>query len=413
MKKVFFKFASFAAIVAAVSVATVSCDNDDNDGNNGGNDADSVEWYGEISEDTTLDASKSYTITGPITVEDGATLTIPAGMTIKAQPKFSAYLLVLKGGMIKAEGTADAPIVFESTTDEAWGGLVINGKAKISGNETSGSNSASTEISTNYSYGGDDDSDNSGTLKYVILRNTGNKSSGSVEHNGLTLNGVGSGTTIENIFIDGTEDDGIEFFGGCVNVKNLLVVNSDDDMFDFTQGYRGTLTNCYGVWESDFYSGEKDPRGIEADGNFDGEYPDSNDQSNFKVVNMTIQNDAKDTSVKNAADGAANTMYAVIKLRRYAKASITNALVTGTNSSVLTLLDLADGSGGAAAGSVISITNKLTSGVETEVKYGKDYRINTTDGEAYSESDYTLDINPATANTGCDSSIFSWTGYQF
>lgn len=125
-----------------------------------------------------------------------------------------------------------------------------------------------------YTYGGNNPSDNSGVITYLILGNTGARSSADVEHNGLTLNGVGNGTKIENLYIYDGADDGIEFFGGSVNVKNLLVVNSDDDMFDFTQGYNGTLENAYGIWEVGYVSSESD-RGIEADGNLDGKFTPS------------------------------------------------------------------------------------------------------------------------------------------
>ena len=126
-------------------------------------------------------------------------------------------------------------------------------------------------------------------ITYLILGHTGARSSADVEHNGLTLNGVGNGTKIENLYIFDGADDGIEFFGGSVNVKNLLVVNSDDDMFDFTQGYNGTLENAYGIWEVGYVSSESDPRGIEADGNLDGKFKDHPNQSNFTVKNMTIE----------------------------------------------------------------------------------------------------------------------------
>src|SRR5690606_18790757 len=125
----------------------------------------------------------------------------------------------------------------------------------------------STEVNTAYVYGGSNVSDNSGELSYLILGNTGARSSADVEHNGLTLNGVGNGTTITDLYIYDCADDAIEFFGGSVNVNNLLAVNPDDDMFDFTQGYNGSLKNAYGIWEVGYTSSESDPRGIEADGN--------------------------------------------------------------------------------------------------------------------------------------------------
>lgn len=90
------------------------------------------------------------------------------------------------------------------------------------------------------------------------MRFTGARSSADIEHNGLTLNGVGRGTTIKNLYITDGADDAIEFFGGTVNVENILAVNCDDDMFDFTQGYKGTLSNCYGVWEAGYTSTEED-----------------------------------------------------------------------------------------------------------------------------------------------------------
>ena len=201
---------------------------------------------GSIKGTKTLDATIEYLITGPVIIEEGGVLNIPAGTVIKAQKGFNSYVLVLQGGKINARGTASAPITFTADISNAqqgyWGGLIINGKAPLAGGEK-----GSTEINTSFLYGGDIANDNSGELTYVKLEYTGARSSADVEHNGLTLNGVGSGTKIENIFIPNSSDDGIEFFGGTVNVKNLLVVNSDDDMFDFTQGYTGTLENAYGI----------------------------------------------------------------------------------------------------------------------------------------------------------------------
>jgi hypothetical protein len=99
----------------------------------------------------------------------------------------------------------------------------------------------------------------------------------------LTLNGVGSGTKISNIYVYEGADDAVEFFGGTVNVSNFLAVNPDDDMFDFTQGYTGTLKNCYGIWEKGYVSSEDDPRGVEADGNLDGKFGANPNQSNINI----------------------------------------------------------------------------------------------------------------------------------
>lgn len=288
---------AFIALMSAMPMT--SCSNDDpvtdpteNPDGNGSEQGEKIELKGTVEGTMTLDAKNEYTLTGSLVVPEGAVLEIPAGTTIKAQKGFDKYILVARGGKIEAKGTAEKPIVFTADTEDAgqgyWGGLVINGRAPISG--AAAGTEGATEIDNNQKYGGTDAADNSGTLTYVKLLYTGARSSADVEHNGLTLNGVGNGTVIENIYIKDGADDAIEFFGGTVNVTGLLAVNCDDDMFDFTQGYSGTLKDCYGRWESDFSSTEEDPRGVEADGNLDGNGPDHTPQSDFKIENMTIEN---------------------------------------------------------------------------------------------------------------------------
>ena len=132
-------------------------------------------------------------------------------------------------------------------------------------------------------------------------------------------------------------DDAIEFFGGTVNVTNLLAVNPDDDMFDFTQGYKGTLSNCYGIWEDGYTSTEEDPRGVEADGNLDGNGVDHVGQSDFIIDGMTIVNNTVDG---NTTTGQKNAMDDVIKVRRGATATIKNTLVASTSADALKAKDL-------------------------------------------------------------------------
>lgn len=372
----------FFPLVLAVALMATACNEDDN--NNGGEKA-ANELSGDVTGTVTLDASVEYDLKGALIVTNGATLNIPAGTTIRAQKGFGKYILVEQGGTLNVNGTAAAPVVMTADDEDAatagyWGGLIINGKAPISG-ATSGS-TATTEVNNAYIYGGSDATDNSGSITYLVLKYTGAKSSSSIEHNGLTLNAVGNGTKIENIFVVDGADDGIEFFGGSVNVSNLLVVNSDDDMFDFTQGYTGTLTNCYGVWENGFTSGESDPRGVEADGNFDGLGSDHLDQSNFTIANMTIQN------------LSSFEMHDAIKVRRGATAAISNALVIGGTTK--DLVDLIDSKGNATDNTSVSVT--YTNAVTNEINQ---------------EGTATVEVNPTTANTGCATSAFGWTGYVF
>ena len=186
-------------------------------------------------------------------------------------------------------------------------------------------------------------------ILYAGARNTAD-----IEHNGLTLNGVGNGTKIQNVYVLESADDAIEFFGGTVNVTNLLAVNPDDDMFDFTQGYKGTLSNCYGIWENGYTSTEEDPRGVEADGNLDGNGVDHVGQSDFIIDGMTIVNN---TVGGNTTTGQKNAMDDVIKVRRGATATIKNTLVASTSADALKAKDLVDATDSKGGGTVtINIT---------------------------------------------------------
>lgn len=244
-----------------------------------------------------------------------------------------------------------------------------------------------TEIDNNYKYGGNLANDNSGSLTYVKICYAGARSTADIEHNGLTLNGVGNGTKIENVYVLESADDAIEFFGGTVNVTNLLAVNPDDDMFDFTQGYLGTLKNCYAIWEKDHTSTEADPRGIEADGNLDGLYLDHLRQSDFTIENITIAN-----SAANTTDNV-DRMQDVIKIRRSAKATIKNALVKGTGGAI-DLIDMNDKKGTGNLNSSVNITNALS----------------LTGKKVYGQLNNFIE---STANYGADKSLFTWSGYNF
>jgi hypothetical protein len=349
---------------------------------------------GILKHEVTLDAGKTYSLAGALIIENGGSLTIPAGTKIIADEGFGNYILVAQGGKIFVNGTAEKPVKMSANIASpkagAWGGLIINGYAPL----TSSQQTATTEINADYVYGGSKANDNSGSVTYLILESTGARSSADIEHNGLTLNGVGNGTKVENVFVYECADDGIEFFGGSVNVTNLLVVNTDDDMFDFTQGYNGTLKNAYGVWEKGFSSTESDPRGIEADGNFDGKHSEDTHQSDFVVENMTI--DLKlDFVDKDHKDFSKLAMQDVIKVRREAKATIKNALVKGTGAAI-DLIDLTDGKTHGNPETVISLTNSLSNPFT-----GK--QINGEAPKAKVEA----------GNTGCPTDIFKWTGYKF
>ena len=221
---------------------------------------------GNITEDTTLDASKIWLLKGRVAVEDGVTLTVPAGTIIKAASGTGAdasTLIVARGGTMIANGTVDNPIVMTAVADNIqvggtypdsgpalnvdtrglWGGLLILGKApssfKSDVTELQIEGIPSSDI--NGLYGGSINEDNSGSFQYISIRHGGAEIGEGNEINGLTLGGVGSGTTINHIEVLGNVDDGIEFFGGTVNATNLLVWGQGDDAIDIDQAYAGTI----------------------------------------------------------------------------------------------------------------------------------------------------------------------------
>lgn len=388
MRKFFLNALAFAAIASAVTLTSCSDDENNSDGTTPPPTGPTAQLSGTVSGTWTLDASTAYTLTGQLLVPDGAKLVIPAGTTIRATEGFNSYILVEQGGQIDAQGTADNPIVFTADRDDAsagyWGGLIINGRAPISGDNAG--ETAGAEISNGHLYGGTNPDDNSGILSHIKLLYTGARSSAEMEHNGLTLNGVGRGTQISDIYIADGADDAIEFFGGTVNVSNVVAVNCDDDMFDFTQGYCGTLTNCFGIWESGFTSTEEDPRGVEADGNLDGDFPNHTPQANFTINGMTIVNHSNTQTMQDA-----------IKVRRGATAHIQNAAVYGI-SAIQNLVDLQDGGNDASTDTEISVSNNA-------------YLI--TDGVTNTGNGSYPNVRVEAGNEGADVSAFAWTGYDF
>lgn len=231
-----------------------------------------------ITEDATWTSDKTYVLGGRITVEAGATLTIQPGTVIKGEAGTGANataLLIARDAILLAEGTADAPIIFTSVADEItpervasgdfaspnldpdinglWGGVIVLGNATISASNDDDNDVSEVQIEgipatdTNGLYGGSDDSDNSGVISHISIRHGGSNIGAGNEINGLTLGGVGSGTTINNVEVVANQDDGIEWFGGTVSVNDVVVWNAGDDAIDTDQSWGGTLDNFFVV----------------------------------------------------------------------------------------------------------------------------------------------------------------------
>lgn len=385
-------------LLSVLAATFVGCSSDDDNNNSTTPTLDGVissltdadysatDLKGDIGADITLPVGE-YILNGALVVKSPYTLTIQPGTTFKATAGGTAiYLAVEQGAKINAVGTAAAPIRFTSNASNKrsgdWGGLLIMGKAPLSGGGT-----ATTEV-VDFTYGGTVNNDNSGTLSYVIVEYTGARINGEKEFNGITFYGVGNGTTVNNIASLNGDDDAIEFFGGSVNVTNVLVVNAKDDMLDWTQGYTGTINNAYAIRELGFNDITADPRGIEADGNLDGLSPTQAGQSDVTVSNVTIVNN----SIVSLND--------IIKIRRGSKATITNCFVKqgATTPAPGDLVDCSDSLGSAAAGTTITLVGT---------------------GTNLNLADNNLGSNAATVNAtagttgGANTTVLTWTGYTF
>ena len=202
-----------------------------------------------ISTNTTWTNNKQYLLKGFVYVTSGATLTIDSGVIIKGDKNTKGTLIVERGAKIIAKGTETAPIVFTSNQPAGarsygdWGGIIICGAAPT--NWTAGQ--AQVEGGPRSFYGGTNANDNSGALQYVRIEFPGVAFSPGNEVNGLSLCGVGAGTTIDHIQVSYCGDDSYEWFGGNVNSKYLVAYRGWDDDFDTDCGYSGKNQFVFGL----------------------------------------------------------------------------------------------------------------------------------------------------------------------
>ena len=231
------------------------------------NSAQTIEVPSEITVDETWTTGNIYILSTRTTVMSGATLTIEPGVIVKGQAGTGANasaLLVARGATLNALGTSNSPIIMTSIADEItpgqiaspnldpdvtglWGGLIILGNAPISASTNEVQIEGIPTSDPSGLYGGNDPMDNSGTIRYVSVRHGGTNIGEGNEINGITFGGVGAGTTVEYVEVVGTQDDGLEFFGGSVSVTNAIVWNNGDDAFDTDQAWSGTLDNAITV----------------------------------------------------------------------------------------------------------------------------------------------------------------------
>ncbi len=294
--------------------------------------------------DVTWTNSQEYILDGYVFLEAGGKLTIEPGTVIKGASvpttgDNASALIITRGAQIFAEGNANEPIIFTSEFDDVndpseldnsdkglWGGIIIlgNGEVGVDGGTENIEGIPSTEGRAEY--GGSDNADNSGVIKYVSIRHAGTALDANNEINGLTLGGVGSGTEIDYIEVYANKDDGIEWFGGAVAVKHAVVSFCGDDSFDFDQAWDG---------KGQFWFSLQDEVSNRA-----GEWDGSEESNLLPVTSVTISNATfiGGGSVSENEDGND-----AMRIRDAAAASVYNSVVIDFANSAIVLDDDFDG----------------------------------------------------------------------
>ena len=327
----------------------------------------------DIATSTTWTANNTYNLQNQIYVLPGATLTIEPGTVIASTTNLGGSLAVTRGARIVAAGTKDQPIIFTSKADVAtwtngnpktgalrvvcneWGNLTIMGRGYISENATPGNTAtfnannvavmegltASSPSDTRVLYGGGNDDDNSGVLSYVSFRYGGRVIGLNNELNGLSLGGIGRETVIDHVEIMNNVDDGIEIWGGTVNIKNFAIWNIGDDSLDIDQGWRGK--GQFGLIVQGYSANAAQGSGvgdnaIEIDG---AEQSDYQPVTTGVLYNMTVIGDRGTTNANGCDHAIAYRDNARVQIRQSVFMDIGERVVANDN---------VDGDGGAGYG---------------------------------------------------------------
>lgn len=294
----------------------------------------------------------------------GVTLEVEPGTDIRAFD--DGTLIVTRGSMLVADGTATSPITFSSLDDNfdglgEWGGVVIQGFAPQYGAGGTGAcfgsgevcnveGEGGTEVAV---YGGNDPADNSGIIRYVRIAEGGLVAGPNNELNGLTLQGVGHATTVEYVQVHNNLDDGVEWFGGTVDARYLVLTGNDDDDIDYDEGFMGNIQ--YAIVQKDQEkptpTGSNDPRAIEANSSNDEYVP----ETNAVIANVTIVGGP----LVNSEDAEAGRQPGM-RLRGALTTSIFNTSIQGFDAGCIRIDDAdVNGDGSVIEMSDVSLTNVL------------------------------------------------------
>ncbi len=266
------------------------------------------ELTGAITANINLTPGNLYELVGKVVIggdnQNSATLTVQPGVTVYGGTS-SDFLVISRGSRLVVNGTRSAPVTFTGiddllgnageTTRGLWGGIVINGNAPINDcpEGAEGGTSACTKEGEANSglFGGADPGDSSGSLKYLVVKYAGSNVDPENQLNGIAFQGVGSGTSVEFVQVYNNLDDGIEFFGGAVNAKYIVLTGNADDSLDWTDGWQGSIQYLQ-IDQAD----DAGDNGIEAD-NREGD-ENAQPRSMPSIANMTINGNIGERGIR-------------------------------------------------------------------------------------------------------------------
>lgn len=314
-----------------------------------------IEVSGSITGTTNWTADKQYRLNGFVRVQDGGVLNIAPGTVIFGDFESKGTLVVQRGGRINAIGEATNPIIMTSEKQPGlrqpgdWGGLVICGRARnnVAGGEA--------ELEGGYGafHGGNDDNDNSGTIKFVQINFAGIPINPNEEVNSLTMGSVGRGTVIENVLCAYGLDDAFEWFGGTVDCKNLVAYRGLDDDFDVDLGYSGNVQFALGIRGASL-ADQSGSNGFEVDGDGQGSSNQPFTSATFSNISIIGPKATRETPISLQFQHCA-------QLRRNSRIKIHNSFLTGYPDGLFI-----NGSGSAAAANAneLRVRNTILSGVD-------------------------------------------------
>ncbi|MBQ4279338.1 MAG: hypothetical protein IJC16_05245 [Rikenellaceae bacterium] len=390
----------FMAIVAAAALLAGCSDTKEGDGGDGGDDnteglvfeetvggvtryyiGDGDQNFPAPVKNYTLDASKTYYLRGWVYIQDGSSITIPAGTVIRGDKGSMGSLIIERGGKIFAQGTPSKPVVFTSAQPAGqrkpgdWGGLIICGRALNNKTEQQ------IEGGPRTFHGGNDNADNSGVLSYVRVEFAGYPFGTDMEINGITFGSVGSGTKVDHLQVSYSNDDSYEWFGGAVSCSYLVAYHGWDDDFDTDNGFSGNMQFLLGV---------RHPRladtslsnGFESDNNKEGS--DEQPYTTARFSNVTLIGPmGQDPDFYNTSASTANPdayinggalfpnngsklgqFQSGVQIRRNSRISLYNSVITGYPVGMIVENDKGNSQGAATDGKFV-IRNVHFAGVDT------------------------------------------------